>query len=362
VKISLAHKIELKPNNIQKGYFARACGTARFVWNWGLAEWSRQYAEGLKPSGLGLKKEFNLIKKEEFPWILEVLRDANSQPFSNLQKAFNSFFKGISKYPTFKKKGISDSFYIANDKFKVEGKAVSIPKLGWVKMTECLGYSGKILSATVSRAADKWFVSFNVQMSITPSTCENQAVVGVDLGIKTLATLSNGEMVQGPKALRKMQKKLKRLQQSLSKKEKGSKNREKQKRKVARLYYKISCIRLDSLHKLTSKLVLNHSVIVIEDLNVSGMMANHKLARAISDMGFYEFRRQLSYKALTAGVHVVIADRWFPSSKRCSSCGAKHQNLMLSDRTFICPTCSFNIDRDLNAAKNLEMYPQLMAA
>lgn len=361
MNIVLAHKIELRPNNIQKGYFARACGTARFVWNWGLSEWKRQYEEGLKPSGLGLKKEFNAIKTERFPWVFEVLRDANSQPFSNLQKAFTGFFKGVSKYPTFKKKGIGDSFYIANDQFKIEQKKIHIPKLGWVRMTECLAYSGKILSATVSRTADKWFVSFNVQMDITPAICENQAVAGVDLGVKNLATLSTGEVIEGPKILRKMQKKLKRLQQSLSRKKKGSKNREKQKRKVARLHYRISSIRLDALHKLTSKLVRNYSVIVIEDLNVRGMMSNGKLAKAISDMGFHEFRRQLGYKSPIAGAHVIIADRWFPSSKRCSACGEKHRGLTLSDRTFVCPTCSFKIDRDINAAKNLEMYPELMA-
>jgi putative transposase len=229
-------------------------------------------------------------------------------------------------------------------------------------MTECLGYSGKILSATVSRTADKWFVSICVKMDITPATCENQAVVGVDLGVKNLATLSNGEMIEGPKALRTMQKKLKRLQQSLSRKKKGSNNREKQKRKVARLHYRISCIRLDALHKLTSRLTRKYSVIVIEDLNVRGMMSNRKLAKAISDMGFHEFRRQLDYKSPIAGVHVIVADRWFPSSKKCSRCGEKHSGLKLSDRIFVCPTCSFKIDRDLNAARNLAMYPELIAA
>jgi len=218
------------------------------------------------------------------------------------------------------------------------------------------------MNATVSRTADKWFVSICVEMDITPETCENQAIVGVDLGIKNLATLSNGEMIKGSRPYKKLQKKLRKLQQAFSRKQKGSKNREKLKRKIARLHYRISCIRQDTLHKLTSKLVRKFSVIVIEDLNVSGMLKNGKLAKAISDMGFNEFRRQLNYKAPIAGADVIIADRWFPSSKRCSECGEIHRKLTLSDRTFVCPACGFKLDRDENAARNLEQYPVLSAA
>ncbi|WP_124327039.1 RNA-guided endonuclease InsQ/TnpB family protein [Desulfonema ishimotonii] len=199
-------------------------------------------------------------------------------------------------------------------------------------------------------------------MNITPATCENQAVVGVDLGVRHLATLSDGEIIEGPKAYRKSEKKLRRFQQSFARKQKGSRNRERQKRKISRTHYRISCMRQDALHKLTTRLVRKFSVIVIEDLNVRGMLRNGGLAKAISDMGFYEFRRQLGYKARISGVRVIIADRWFPSSKRCSACGEKHPNLTLSDRTFVCPAYSLRIDRDLNAARNLEMYPGLMAA
>lgn len=361
--IQLAHKIELDPTNVQRGYFIRACGTARFTWNWALAEWNRQYEEGLKPSGPALKKAFNAIKKEQFPWVFDVLRDANSQPFSNLQKAFKDFLKGTKKRPNFKKKGVDkDSFYIANDKFKMEEDRIHVPKLGWVRLKETFCNFGKILNATVSRTADKWFVSICVEMDITPATCENQAVAGVDLGIKNLATFSNGEMIEGAKPYKKLQKKLRRLQQAFSRAQKGSKNREKLKRKIARLHYRISCIRHDTLHKLTSKLVRNFSVIVIEDLNVCGMLKNRKLAKAISDMGFHEFKRQLKYKAVISGVNVIIADRWFPSSKRCSECGEIHRELTLADRTFICPACGFKLDRDENAARNLEQYPVLSAA
>jgi transposase len=151
--IQLSHKIELDPNNIQQGYFRKACGIARFTYNWALEEWNRQFQEGLKPSALALKKKFNTIKNEQFPWISEVLRDANSQPFSNLGRAFVNFFNGTGKYPAFKKRGVNDSFYIANDKFRLEGKKIRIPKLGWVRMREHLRFSGKILSATISRMA-----------------------------------------------------------------------------------------------------------------------------------------------------------------------------------------------------------------
>ena len=362
MEITLGHKIRLNPNKQQVEYFSKACGTARFTYNWGLAEWKRQYEAGLKPSCLTLKKDFNAIKQEQFPWTYEVTKYASQQPFIQLQTAFVKFFKGGAEYPVFKKKGIHDSFYIGNDQFRIEGKKIRIPNLGWVRMAECLGYNGKILNATVSRTADKWFVSINILMNITPATCENQAVAGVDLGIKNLATLSNGDSIEGPKAYRKLQKKLKRLQQSLSRKQKGSRNREKHKRKVARLHYRISCIRLDSLHKLTTRLANDYSVIVIEDLNVKGMMGNGKLSKAIADMGFNEFRRQLGYKAVISGCHVIVADRWFPSSKRCSVCGEKHKELQLSDRMFTCPACSSKIDRDLNAAINLQLYPELMAA
>jgi len=362
MEITLGHKIRLDPNKKQVEYFSKASGTARFTYNWGLAEWKRQYEAGLKPSGLALKKDFNAIKQEEFPWTYEVAKYAGQQPFIQLQTAFVKFFKGEAQYPVFKKKGIHDSFYIGNDQFRIEGKKIRIPNLGWVRMAECLGCNGKILNAAVSRTADKWFVSINILMNITPAACENQAVAGVDLGIKNLAALSNGESIEGPKAYRKLQKKLKRLQQSFSRKQKGSKNREKQKRKAARLHYRISCIRLDSLHKLTTRLATDYSVIVIEDLNVKGMMANHKLSKAVSDMGFNEFKRQLEYKSKIFGSHIIIADRWFPSSKRCSICGGKHQELKLSDRIFVCPFCSASIDRDLNAAINLQLYPQLMAA
>lgn len=352
--ITLTHKIRLRPTYKQAKYFCQACGVARFTWNWALSEWKKQYEAGKKPTALSLKRQFNAAKPIEFPWMYDVTKYASQQPFIFLQKAFKAFFHKKAKYPQFKKKGIHDSFYIGNDHIKIEGKRVHIPKLGRVKMRENLRFFGKVISATISHTADKWFISLNIELNQPPQPCENQAVVGVDLGVSRLATLSNGERFQGPKPLKKHLGKLKRLQRQLSRKKKGSDNRNKARIKVARLHYRISSIRQDTLHKLTSYLSSNFIAIAIEDLNVKGMMSNHRLARSIADMGFHEFRRQLGYKAEMRGNHIEVANRWFASSKRCSCCKTINDSITLSDRVFKCNHCGLEIDRELNAAINLE--------
>jgi putative transposase len=353
----LSHKIQIKnPTVKQQQYFRRACGTARFAYNWGLEEWQKQYEAGNKPTAFEIKKIFNAIKPVEFPWVFNVTKCAPEQAFANLGSAFKRFFNGQGKYPKFKKKGERDSFYLSNDQFKVAANQVKIPKLGWVKLTENLRFSGQILSATVTRAADKWFVSFQVQIKKAPlKVSQNQAdAIGVDLGVKNLATLSNGETVLGPKPLKKRSRRLTRLQRHLVKCTKGSKRRFRLKRKISRLYYRIHCIRADSLHKLTHRLCQGFQVICLEYLNVKGMMKNHKLAKSISDMGFYEFKRQLGYKAACNGNWVSVVDQWFPSSKTCSLCGHKKAELKLSERLYYCEACDHEIDRDLNAAINIE--------
>jgi putative transposase len=338
----------------QRQYFTRACGVSRFAYNWGLAEWKRQYEAGQKPSGQSLKKQFNSIRHVDFPWSGEVLRDATSQPFTNLQSAFGSFFKKKSRFPRFKKKGIHDSFYVANDRFETIGLKIRIPKLGWVRMCEALRFEGKILSAVVSRTANRWFVSISVEIPDCAITFENQEVVGVDLGIKTLATLSNGEKFEAPKPLARSLDRLRRLNRQLSRKQKGSRNRIKARERLAKLHYRISCIRFDALHKLTTSLVQRFGTIVIEDLNVAGMVKNRHLSRAISDLGFGEFRRQLEYKTKAANSDLVVADRWYPSSKLCFDCGFVIDILPLSIREWICPSCGSVHDRDENASRNLK--------
>ena len=358
----IAHKIALNPNNKQSTYFAKAAGVARFAYNWALAEWNQQYEECkkdpmlLKPSQMGLRRQLNAVKREQFPWMLEVTKNAPQMAIIQLGEAFKNFFAGRAQYPTFRKKGIHDRFSLTNDQFQLDGSRIRIPNLGWVRMREVLRFPGKIMSATVSRVADRWFVSITVDMpekSLTPAV-ENQGAVGVDLGILALATLSTGEVIRGPKAHTQLLKRLKRLSHKLSKKQKGSQNRKKLKIKLARLHARIANIRRDALHKLTSDITCRFDTIGIEDLNVRGMMKNHRLARSIADMSFHEFRRQVEYKANRHGGIVFVADRWFASSKICSCCGYQLSELPLSVREWVCPTCHVQHDRDHNAAVNLK--------
>jgi putative transposase len=223
-------------------------------------------------------------------------------------------------------------------------------------MRETLRFAGKIMSATISRVADRWFVSIAVETqddSHLPKA-ENQGVVGVDLGVKALATLSTGETIPGPKPHKALLGRRQRLSRSLSRKQKGSANRHKAKAKLARLHARIAAIRSDALHKFTTDLTRRFHTIGIEDLNVRGMMKNRHLARSIADMGFFEFRRQLAYKAAMRGGQVVVADRFYASSKTCSACGHKLDDLPLSVREWTCPSCGTVHDRDVNAAVNLK--------
>lgn len=352
----LAHKIEISPNNKQASYFSKACGVARFAYNWALKEWKTQYDAGLKPSEIALRRQLNSIKKEQFPWMFEVTKNAPQMAIIYLGEAFTRFFKGIAKYPQFKKKGFHDSFTLTNDQFKVTENKLKLPHIGWVKLCESLRFSGKIISATISRIASKWFVSVTVETHPIQTTYENQGVVGVDLGVKTLATLSNGVEVVGPKPHKALLKRLKYLSRSLSRKIKGSQNRFKAKQKLATLHARIANIRLDALHKLTTSIVQCFSTVVVEYLNVSGMLKNRKLARSISDMSFYEFRRQLEYKLKFRNGNLIVADRFFASSKLCSSCGFKNEELTLAERTWTCSQCKTFHQRDLNASINLKNY------
>ncbi len=354
----IAHKIQLVPNYKQKTYLQKACGTSRFVWNWALAEWERQYLDGKKPSGMQLKKEFNSIKKKEFPWTNEVTKYAVQQPFLNLQDAYKRFWKKISKKPKFKKKGkCRDSFYLGGDHLEIKGKKIWIPNLGFVRIRENLRFEGKINSAVFSRTADCWFVSIQVETDSKFTKCEKDNSVGVDLGINKMVTLSNKIAFESPKPLKKNLRKLARFQRKLKKRKYKSSNYNKQKIKVARVHARVACVRKDTLHKTTTYLTKNYLEIDIEDLNVKGMVKNHKLARAISDIGFGEFRRQLEYKAEIRGNLIKIHDRFFPSSKTCSTCKKIKENLALKDRIFTCEWCGLEIDRDLNSAINLDVRP-----
>ena len=359
----VAHKIALEPNNKQATYFAKAAGTARFAYNWALAEWQRQYEAWKadnrlpKPSYFSLDKQLNAIKREQFPWMTEVPACITQKSISQLGLAFQNFWEKRARYPKFRKKGIHDRFALTNQNFSIEGSKIRIPKLGWVRMREPLRFTGKILSATVSRIADRWYVSVTVDTDHVPMRpAENQGSVGVDLGVSSMATLSTGEKVVGPKPHKALLDRLKRLSRRLSRKQKGSANRAKARMRLARLHARIANIRQDALHKLTSDLTRRFHTIAIEDLNVRGMLKNHCLARPIADMGFFEFRRQLEYKAEKRGGLVVVVDRWFPSSKTCSVCGVKQEKMSLVIRQWTCPDCGSIHDRDVNAARNILAY------
>lgn len=369
------HIIRLDPTDKQATYFAKACGVARLAYNWALGQWQNQYqadkayrddctANGLpidesqlnKPTQGKLRKQLNAIKRTQFPFMMEVTKCSPQLAIMQLGDAFKRFFKGEAKYPQFRKKGVNDRFSLSNDQFKINHDRIKIPNLGWVKMREPLRHTGKVLSAKVFKRGENWFVSIAVELkTIINHLPKTGKEVGIDLGITDLAVLSDGTKIGAPKPLKHQLQKLKRLSKQLSRKQKGSNNRAKAKTKLSRLYYKISNIRKDFLHKLTTQLVKSYDVICIENLNVKGMVQNRKLSRAISDLGFYEFKRQLVYKANQWGKIVKEADRFYPSSKTCSSCGfiMAKTDLTLSIRNWQCPSCQTHHDRDINASINI---------
>ena len=357
--MQIAHKIEIKTNNKGETYFRKACGIHRFSWNWALNSWNEQYRAGQKPSGFKLKKEFNAIKKAMYPWTYEVTKYASQQPFLDLQEAWGRYFKKLAEKPKFKKKGKThDSFYIGGDQIKVEGRKLWVPNLGWIKLREDLRFKGKINSVVISRRSDRWYAAIQIDVDVKIPQHENQVTVGIDLGINYLATLSSGIQFEAPKPLKNLIKRIKRRGRVLSRKARGSKNYQKKKMELARLHAKISNIRQDTLHKITTWISNFHTEAGIENLNVKGMLANRKLARSIADLGFYEFRRQLEYKMSWKGGKVLLHDRFFPSSKKCSQCDAIQEGLSLSDRVFSCE-CGFVQDRDMNAALNLSPVPRV---
>jgi IS605 OrfB family transposase len=353
-----AHKIRLHPTLEQAQYFARAAGVARFVWNWALAEWNRQYEAGEKPTKLKLKKHFNEIRREQFPWTWEVTKNASDQPFLDLGKAFAAFFEGRARRPKFKsKKRSKPSFYLANDQLELGDHKVWIPKLGWVNMAENLRLQGKITGARVTRTADWWFISITVEVLDTQST-QQPAAIGIDVGLNRLATLSTGEQYENQAFLKTALKKLRQANKRLHRGVKGSKNREKARRKVARLHYRVTCLRDDVLHKLTTRLVSCYGIIGIEDLNLKGMLRNRHLSRSFSDAACGKLLKLLTSKGEQRGGQVVKIGRFFPSSKTCHCCGWKWEAMALSDRVFVCqnPTCAyyqFSQDRDHNAGQNI---------
>ncbi|MHA2147719.1 MAG: RNA-guided endonuclease InsQ/TnpB family protein [Candidatus Thorarchaeota archaeon] len=358
-----AYRYELDPNNSQRSLLLQHAGVARFAYNWGLEQRITLFKNNIGTArftdAMKQHKLLNSLKQTQFPWMYECSKCAPQEALRNLNRAFTNFYRGRKTgkrvgFPRFKRRGVRDSFRLTGI-IRFEGRKLQLPRIGKIRVKEKREeyHNGRILSVTVRKRANRWFASITVEEEIADPTPIQGSKVGVDLGIKTLATLSDGTTFSNPRALGKRLRKVKQLARSISRKKQGSKNREKAKLRLVKMYLKTFNIRQDTLHKLTTYLAKSHGMIVIEDLHVSGMMKNRRIARAIADVGMYEFRRQLEYKCQWYGSKLIIAPRTYPSSKTCSNCGNKKKELALSEREYVCEVCGVQVDRDLNAARNL---------
>lgn len=376
-KITKAHKIRLNPTPEQEQYFWKAAGVARFAFNWGLAEYNRRKAAGEKVNIRGkvpsLVSEFTALKATDLPWLSEVSSYTYQGAFADLQKAILRYFdqkkKGNLKpppdwkprkdgkpfgWPRFKSRNeTTPAFYQANTCLRFDGHLVRIEKCpGLVNMAEPLRFDGKVMGGRVSYHANHWWLSVYVEIDHeTPA--HNADVVGVDLGVKYLAVTSAGQIFDNPKPLAAAQRKLRRLQRSFSRMTKGGKNWLKMKAQIAKLHFRVTNIRNEASHQMTTALTQQYGIIGVEDLNIKGMLKNKRLSKALSDAALSEKRRQLEYKAAWNGGVVVPISRWFPSSKMCNGCGEIKADLKLSDREWTCCNCGRLNHRDGNAAENI---------
>ena len=359
------YSYRIYPTAQQKIALAQTFGCARVVWNEALAFCLEQFNKGeKKPKGTELSKRLTQLKKtEEKEWLGEVSSVPLQQSLRDLETAYSNFFasitgkrKGIKvKQPKFKKRRGKQSARFTDNAFKVLQDKVYLAKIGELEIVWSRPLPSEPTSVTVIKdAANRYFLSFVVE--INPAQLpDNGQSVGIDLGITTFATLSTGEKIEAPKPLKKQLRKLKKLQKKLSKKQKGSKRREVARLKVAKLHAHIKDTRNDFLHKLSTKIIRENQSIVLEDLNTAGMVKNHKLARAISDLGWRSFRDMLSAKAEMYGRDFRTIDRWEPTSQRCSTCQQIGGKKELSIREWTCLYCGSHHDRDTNAAKNIKV-------
>ena len=362
----LSFKTEIKPNNQQITSFRMHCGVARHAYNFGNAVILdalklRETDKSVKiPSTIDLHKKLIAEVKTANPWYYESSKASPQQALAEVRKAWDRCFKKTSKQPRFKKKGKSkDSFYleqgtIAKPGISNDGKRIKLPKIGWVRLAEPLPVSATH-NCVISRTANKWFVAIKCEIE-KPTVKPDRPTVGVDIGIKELAVTSDGKVFSNPKAYRRMSKRLKRLQRAVSRKAKVSTNRQSAIGALARVHARVANIRKDAIHKLTTYLAKNHSVVKIEDLHIKAFLKNHKLAGAIADCGMYEFKRQLEYKVEKFSSQLILVDRFFPSSQICSNCGNHRHKMPLKNRLYECPDCGHSEDRDLNAAKNIDRW------
>jgi putative transposase len=378
-KIVQAYRFALDPSPTQRRMLVSHAGAARFAWNWALARCQERYeTERRWHSAPELHLMWNQVKKVDpsLAWWSENSKCAYQEAFRDLDRALRDFTaskKGIRKgrrlgFPKFKKRGkCKDSFRLSTGAMRCTWRTVTLPKLGTIathestcKLARLLEQgTGRILSATVSRTAQRWHVSFTVETerAVPVRHAWPGSAVGVDLGVRTLLTGTDDAgriiTVEGPKALRSSLRKLRRANRACFRKIPGSANRRKSVSRLARIHARVANVRVDALHKATTILAARYETVVIENLNVTGMLMNRRLARAVADQGFGITRQMLCYKTEWNGGHLIIADRWYPSSKMCSACGTTKAKLSLSERTFTCEECGMVADRDVNAARNL---------
>lgn len=366
----LTKKVRLYPSEIQEQKLWQSVGTARFIYNWTLAKQEENYKNGGKFISDGvLRKEITQLKKNKLSWLNEVSNNIAKQAVKDACDAYKRFFKGLSDKPRFKtKKRSKKSFYNDNVKLKVkDNKLVNIEKIGWIKTNEQLPIGVKYSNPRISYDNKYWYISVGIEQEENQEELTDISL-GIDLGLKDLAICSDGTVyknINKTYMVRKIEKRLKRLQKQVSRKyEKNKKGKEyvktkniiKLEKQIQQVHRRLANIRNNYLHQTTTNIVKTKPYrVVIEDLAVSDMMKNKHLSDAIRKQGFSEFRRQLEYKCNFRGIKLVVADRFYPSSKSCSQCGKIKKDLKLKDRVYKC-SCGLNIDRDLNASINLSKY------
>lgn len=368
-------KIRLSPTKEQEELMFQSVGIARFAYNWGLSKWEEMYKEGIKPSKAKIRKEFNnsIRKNDDFKWLYNVSGQITAQAFADLEDAYKNFFDGLAQRPKFKnKKKSKKSFYVRYDAIKFSNNRVNIEKIGKVKYSSNykIPKLDKYTNPRCHFDGKYWYLTFGFEHGESQASLNEDLSIGIDLGISHLAIVNHLDKpiknINKSKEVRRLKKKLKRLQRQVSRKyemnKKGSKfvktnNIIKLERQIKLFHRRLNNIRNNHIHQATSKIIkLNPYRVVMEDLNVSGMMKNKHLAEKIAEQKFYEFKRQMKYKCQFNKIEFALADRWYPSSKACSCCKNIKKDLKLSDRTYICNECGLVIDRDKNASINLGNY------
>ncbi len=356
-----AYKCRAYPTTEQASALNRTFGCVRVAWNHTLAWRQARYRDEQASTSYAQASAYLTALKatNEFEWLKEVPSVPLQQALRHQQAAFGSFFAGRARYPRYKSRGGRQSAEYTRSGFRYRDGRLLLAKTStplafawsWPDIDPA---SLDPTTVTVTRdPCGRWYVSFAVEVPAPAPLPAAGAVVGVDLGIKDFAVTSDGQKIPNPRRLAKRERNLARYQRRLARCQQGSANRAKARAKVARAHRKVRASRADFLHRTSARLVRDHDVIVIEDLNVSGMVRNHSLAKAISDSGWGEFRRLLEYKAARAGRRLIVTGRFYPSSKTCSACGHLLTELSLRTRTWQCPSCGTRHDRDVNAAKNI---------